>query len=231
MVYRNRTERLDELFLEWRESYPASVRSGFHADGIIEEDQYDREEHRILFVLLEPNSRKGRYNKYFGADLRKVFGETGLGKSIDKNLARWTQLILEGNCSNYEPTKHEALAHIRRVAVMNLKKLSGTGQADYCAVGIHAWNDRTWIRREIEIIAPEVIVACGDNTNRVLQWILNNDMYIEPTDEVAWKIGSIVVLPANHASVRPNNAKAALGRLTVRATMAKIGAFVSSDPS
>jgi len=108
---------------------------------------------------------------------------------------------------------------------MNLKKLSGTGTADYCAVAIQAWRDRAWIQREIKVIDPTVIVACGSETNRVLYWILHDDLYAEVADNQTWSAGTSTVVASNHPSVRPANAPAAVGRLVNRAKDAKVAAF------
>ncbi|HBU69691.1 MAG TPA: hypothetical protein DEE98_04845 [Elusimicrobia bacterium] len=69
-----KTTALNQLFDKWILTYPDHD-YGFHRDGIILEDQFNKERHRILFVMKEPNSSDGAFNHFIGMDLRELFGQ------------------------------------------------------------------------------------------------------------------------------------------------------------
>lgn len=217
--------QLDRLFERWVLTYPEPARTGFHRDGIIHEPTYLSEEHRILFVLLEPNSSGGAYDKYYGCDLRQVFGEDSLSKSINVNLARWTRVLLDGHTTVGEFDGLSAQTQIRRVAIMNLKKFAGSGTADFVIAAIHAWYDRRFIHDQVTIMCPSVVVACGKEVHRLFRCIMSDDRFARVDAEVGWKSPGFVVVPANHPSLRPPNAGDAFERLVNIARTSKVAAF------
>jgi len=200
---------LDSLFDEWIETYPATFRSDFHRDGIVDPVCYAKEPRRLLYVLAEPNSRGGRYDRYRGWDLRVVFGREALGKAIDLNLARWTRMALDGVTRGPDLTGKSAAVFLRRVAIMNLKKLPGSGVADREAIAIHAWRDREFIRREIQLIEPDIVITCGETLTKLLVRILADDA-VTPSPSIPEEWGGFEVLRAFHPSHRPRHAPAAL---------------------
>src|SRR5512139_3278646 len=96
---------LDDLFDRWELTYPENVRAGFHRDGIIDEALFAEQSERVLFVLLEPNSRDGAYDRYYGEDLRKVF-KIPMPKEVNRNLGLWTRYLLDG-VARYERLRPE----------------------------------------------------------------------------------------------------------------------------
>jgi len=206
---------LDELFDRWEQTYPETVRKGFHRDGVIDEGLYRKQTHQILFVLLEPNSRGGAYDKYYGEDLRRVF-RIPLRKQVNLNLGLWTRYLLDG-VEHFERLGGEqARDQIRRVAIMNLKKLAGSGTADYMSISQHAWQDREFLREELPLIDPTLIVTCGARANRLFGQIVQDDLRASPPGEHTWRCNQTVVLPANHPSLRPKSAEEAFKRLILR---------------
>ena len=196
-----RSDKLKGLFAEWLKSYPATHQGHFHKDGIVNEVRYRREATRILYVALEPNSRDGRYNKYLGKDLRYMWGVKGLGKSFDLNLARWTAVLLDGETKYSNPTAEGAKQLLRRVAIMNLKKLAGSGKANHEAISVQAWRDKDYIRRQVEIIQPTLVVTCSVTAYRLFWWIINDDPLKEFPKKSVWPHGQFRVLPANHPPI------------------------------
>jgi Uracil DNA glycosylase superfamily. len=212
------------LFERWIATYPEEYRSGFHRDGIVDESIFESQPFRVLFVLLEPNSRDGLYDRYRGWDLRKVFGEEKLKKELNVNLAIWAQALLDGVTKYVRPSEIAVEKQIRRIALLNLKKFGGSGKADYEAISIHAWKDREFIRKEVRIISPTVVVTCGNSAHRLFGWIMKNDPYSEIPDAV-WEQDGFFVLPANHPSLRPKNAEGSSDLLVQRARETRIASF------
>lgn len=210
---RSKNGRMNRLFRRWARQCGGRA-CDFHRDGIVDEDRFRREKRRVLFVLLEPNSKGGRFDKHRGSDLRMLWHDVPLKKSLDRNLARWTRLLLDGaGRSTWTPTPDETKAQLRRVAIINLKKMPGCGTADAEAIGAHAWQDRKLLREQFRIIAPHVVVACSPRANKVLGWVLHDDLQADVPDDQPWQVKGLRVLPGNHPSLRPYQAPSALRRL------------------
>ena len=204
---------IDELLDEWRKTYPESSQSEFHKDGIVDEETFANQRARVLFVLAEPNSKNGRYDKYCGEDLRRVFGQVGLGKPVDLNMARWTSVVLDQKQQFFTPSREEAKMELRKVAIMNMKKLAGSGHANVEAISLHAWRDRVYICREVDLIRPTIIFTCGETASRLFRWVMKNDELGVAAAEDMWQWGGATVLPVNHPSLRPKDAEAAFERV------------------
>jgi uracil-DNA glycosylase len=225
--HRTDPKDLDALFDDWVQSYPHAYRPDFHKDGIVHERLYRGEATRVLYVSLEPNSRGGRYDRYRGSDLRNVWGEIGLGKSFDLNLARWTQVLLDGRTEYFTPDAEGAKQQLRRVAIMNLKKLAGSGRANLEAVSIQAWRDKEYIRRQVALVRPTVVVTCGVAANRLFGCIIKEDPLDQCPEDAVWTHGPFQVLPANHPSLRPKDAARAFERVVQLANRARLGGFAT----
>lgn len=220
---RSRNGRLNRLFWRWAWQYGGRA-SDFHRDGIVDEAQFRKAKPRVLFVLLEPNSKGGRKPKNPGSDLRALWHDVPLKKSLDRNLARWTRLLLDGaRRFPRKLTPDQTRDELRRVAIINLKKLAGGGKANEEAIGILAWQDRAHLRKQIRIIRPNVVVACGPRANKLLTWILHDDLHCPVEEKRPWTAKGLRVLPGNHPAVRPRNALDAFRRLSKMARLAKIG--------
>lgn len=216
---------LDDLFDEWEQAYPLAARQGFHRDGIVSEGQFAREADRLLFVMLEPNSQGGSYDRFYGWDLRHAIPMEVPRKENSKNLARWARLLLDGDVYMHPATVEATRAALARVAYMNLKKVGGSGTASTVDISIQAWHDRDFIRREIKTIRPTIIVTCGDDANRLLGKVLHDDRLWVTPQAPTWEWQGALVIIANHPSLRPRNAAAAFNRLRDRAREAGLGAF------
>jgi hypothetical protein len=50
-----KNEQLDSLFDDWKQHYP-DYKDNFIKDGIVDEDLYDRESPKLLFIAKEANT-------------------------------------------------------------------------------------------------------------------------------------------------------------------------------
>ena len=219
--------RLDQLFAAWQRKYPREERSGFSRDGIIDEALYKKEKERILFILQEPNTTGSKYGRYNGCDLRSEFYQPKDKKEVFINIALWARAILDGKQTYQRFNNEEAALHIRRVAIMNLKKIGGSGKADMGKVKEHAWQYRSNLSKQLEIINPTVIVVCGDKTNEFFAQVVCNDSECSQRGEV-WSHKKRQIILANHPSCRPKDAPSALRKIVDRARLARIGAYVKT---
>lgn len=221
-TFQDNNGALNDFLEEWCESYAEEERSRFNRDGIVDEDCYLRQTHRILYVCPEPNG--GKNGQYVGCDLREILRCRCSGMPFDKNLIRWTRVLLDGETEFFDPCSDDSW-HVRRVAVINLKKLCGGGIADRPAIEKHAWESREFIRRQVGIIAPTLVVTCGDPANKFYRQIVFDDRLLEVPARSVWEYKGVRVLPAYHPSCRPRYHEKAFERLVELAREWSVGAF------
>jgi len=196
---------MDEIWRKWTEHY---ISLGLDPktlckDGII--DSYTLKP-KILFILKE-------VNQFPGGDLRALFKERPYG--IGKTLARWTAGILKGFpvYSDIKNLDENALKdYLSKVAVINLKKISGREQSDDSIINAYAHQDRELLLEQIDSINADIIVACS--TMNALIWLLDlkvdsNNPFRKP---VRYKSTGKLVIPFRHSS-RDNNPQESYKRL------------------
>lgn len=212
----NRKENveMEKLFSRWVSTYPQGCRQGFHRDGIINEEVYKKERIKLLFVMLEPNSSEGYYNHFYGKDLREVYGEITPVKNLTRNVSLWVRAILDSNMHYEILTKSNICEQLKRVAIINLKKISGTGTANLELISILSWRDKEYIKKQVELISPDIIVTCGEAANKLFHMVATEDVFKKANDSI-WDFGAVKVLPANHPSLRPKDAEKALERIFI----------------
>ena len=67
---------------------------------------------------------------------------------------------------------------------MNLKKIAGSGKADAPSITTHGWNDRAFTRKEVTLIRPTLMVACGPLANRLFGMVMADEIdEVVPGDE------------------------------------------------
>lgn len=164
-----KTEQLDELFGEWRHHHSGE---GFCPDGIVDEDRWDNAEIKVLFVAKETNCYDG--------DLRKLIREAPHGWKVAGTWAHALQFA--GSKPAYaEAAKMENIgAAILSSAILNIKKQTGGRVADMERILAAGKRDEAFIRREIAIIKPQVVVCCG--TFAVLRKIFPELSRLQPID-------------------------------------------------
>jgi len=124
---------------------------------------------RILAVLKEPNDS-------CGADLRQDFLNVGARWAIWHRLSEWAAGILHEFPPYEDVYGHAILKNdaLRRIAVVNLKKLSGGASIDDAKLQRCAFRDRDFLRTQICSLKPTLILACG--TFEPLLWLLEDSV-------------------------------------------------------
>jgi hypothetical protein len=162
----SKTDQLNALFENWRKHYTQHgiKTEDFNCDGIISEDYYLNAPKKLLFVLREPNQT-------LSGDLRQDV-ERGPDFQLWYELSRWAYGIIH-NFPDFDimekdgPGKKEAFLGI---AIINMKKIAGGGSTDFNELNVYAFLDKEFIKKEIAIIDPEIIICC--NTFIELMWAL-----------------------------------------------------------
>jgi len=146
-----KTERLNALFKNWQKS----AVNGFAKDGIIVESAWDAVPQKVLFLAKDTNDFSGDMRDHIRKNCSERKWHTlglwayGLQHVQDAKLPRFSEAF---ECSG---------AAIMACAFVNVKKRPGKSRADY--EEIRQIPDEEWcfLKQEIEIIEPKVVVYCG----------------------------------------------------------------------
>lgn len=147
-----KNDDLNKLFDEWKQR-----RLLFCEDGILHEDFYNKSPFKILFALKDVNNpRVNRLQENEKSsdgkslDMRRVLLETN--EKEEKTWApifEWLSILLDTSCpENY-------------FAFINLKKDEGQGSISGATLRQYTCRDADLIRRQIQIISPDVVISCG----------------------------------------------------------------------
>lgn len=129
----------------------------FVRDGIFSTDDF--EDPKILFVLRDAHIVTEKATPPY--DIRDIAKHPeGEGRTWN-NVARWTRALLDGaSYSEVETITSDVLsAQLKRVAAINLKKKAGKGNAE--RISEFACKHKSYIKKQLEIINPDLIIACG----------------------------------------------------------------------
>jgi hypothetical protein len=203
----SKNNQLNHLFEQW----PDRSRGDFHPDGIVNEMLFGSAKLKLLFVMAEPSSYGMRFSHLLGCDLRNLYNTNAPRKELTHNMALWTIALIE-RLTQYERLPSEIVQNtLRTVAIINLKKFSGTSKADYTSIGLHAWHDRAFIRKEIAIISPELILTCGKEIHKLFGAVMNDERFW--STEAGWEWNGISVENVQHPATRGGHIKRAFARI------------------
>ena len=126
--------------------------------------EYESARRRVLVILKEPNDPDGGWAAS-GGDSRD-FGIKGKPHPIStwKALASWSALIDDPSLSfeqiNEEVTTHEKrVEHLRRIAVVNLKKTSGKSTSRHSEIRSYAEQHWALLRDQFRLYKPHLTIA------------------------------------------------------------------------
>jgi|GEM_PF-437772 len=159
-------ERERELFDEWAKHYP----NGFFHDGVPNPERYLKTKTKCIFVLREANFA-GEQKHY---ELRKELRENpqafwrqkvvpwcyGLAES--NRSSDWESLWLRAREARKDHAK--CIEFLSMFGYIQIKKSPGGSTAKREELEAAAQRDRDFIRRQIAIYHPDIIVACGIGT-------------------------------------------------------------------
>lgn len=164
-----------KLFEQWEKCRPQFVR-----DGIVDEKKYQNSKPRLLFVLKEVNDEGGG-----GWNLCELLVTANRAQTWN-NLARW----IKGIKNLPEPMDWKDLEIITQEiradalsygAFMNIKKSPGGHTADGNEVERIGLEDAEFIKEQISIYDPNLIICCGSAVGSTLEKIYD-------IKQSAWKI-------------------------------------------
>lgn len=163
---------LRQLFEQW--STTKHDANDFFRDGIIDEETWNSTSPKILYILKEVHETAKAGNAWSIAEMLSDAAQAPVWNNdlsaTWANVIRWTFGLTEP-IYTYHPKLHDfgsLRSGLRRCAVLNLKKTRGGADADMEQVGKAAADNREWIKREIAIIDPDIIICCG--TYDIVKW-------------------------------------------------------------
>ena len=149
-----KTRQLNQLFNRWKRQRPEEAQL-MCLDGIICEEHYETADPKILFIAKEPNDPRGE-----AFDFREWWCEDGPQYAFSWRLCQWAYGIWNG----FPPLAQfdeeaDTLNTMRSIAFMNLKKVGGGNQADPREIRRFTERNQAFLRRQIRIIDPDIIVG------------------------------------------------------------------------
>lgn len=193
----NQQKTMDELFDTWKDAHcneentkyigPSIPKNVFLPDGIIDEEKFDKQELKVLFIAKEANWYQADENP----DLSKPVGTMFWHKRVafdevpktmfSYRLSMLTNALLskkEDRFTNIDKT-HEGL---QSVAVINLNKRGGYSYCVWETLNTYVKKYQDYIRREIELISPDMIVCCGYD----VKWLIDEYTLAPNVEKVIW---------------------------------------------
>lgn len=146
-------EEEELLFKEWRLKRPNLI-----PDGVIDEQFYNGSSIKVLYILKEVN---GGTNW----DLRGHLKGGGRASTFN-NIARW-QFGIENIDKEISWDKINYISQefrkdqFKNIAVVNIKKEPGGASAISKQIWTYSWDDREFLKKQIAIYKPDIIVCCG----------------------------------------------------------------------
>lgn len=150
----SQTEHLNELFAKWQRKFP---KKGFKKDGIIDEEKFNKQKTKYLFVTKEPNDPDK-----IGGDYRTEWTQ-GVSYNFAYRLYDWSYgLLYDFPLIDTIPDgQPEMIETLSCNSFMNLKKDGGGGSTNFSEIKQVVENEYSFIKKEIEIINPDVIIGSG----------------------------------------------------------------------
>lgn len=162
-----------QLFEKWRkeQNYPY-----FLKDGIFCEEEWNKQSIKILYVLKEANWENGDTDlcEYLLSEVSSTYWRTW------NNIVRWTQAIRTGGDYPRNITKADKTKCLKTIAALNIKKVGGDAQADDEEIRRYGESDAKYIRCQIELYQPDIIICCGRGNGKNAD-ILYNYVFSEKT--------------------------------------------------
>lgn len=154
---------LDNLMTQWAESHRNKGWHNFISDGTVNAAVYETSSPKICFFLKEAYNRD--YDKSWS--LTDWLAQGAMTR-MWSTAAEWcygikyttrTAIPKKPDLSNSEKTNL-----LQSVAIVNVKKSNGNVRSDYNDLLRYAIDDKKYLKHELDILKPKVIV-CGNNSS------------------------------------------------------------------
>lgn len=158
--------KLDEIFAEWESSNP-QYHGRFTRDGIINEQVFQTQKLKLLFIAKEPNQSQKPIDEK-PEDYRIELSDLEIPKDYSKvysyRIAEWAYGILndfppfENFFFEKQKNKLGYNETLQKIAFMNVKKIGGAGASNAEEINQYVIRDQKYLISEINLIDPDIIV-------------------------------------------------------------------------
>lgn len=189
----------EELLKEWAASARHYAKC-FIRDGIIDPGRWSQAPRKVLFILREAY---GDPTDTEGWDLRTVIREwDGPKYKIWWTVSYWAYALHRASLHSVPPFPVDATAFkaarqaLLSCAAINIKKSGGKSSSDLDDLASYANSDGIFIRRQVDLIAPQIVV-CGNVWSLIQRfWPDARQVY-----DAVWEAGGRTIIdfwhPAN----------------------------------
>ena len=182
---------LDELFTAWQEKHKFKRENKFIVDGIVNKERWDAASIKICFLLKEcyfdseeyerdlhipnQNVEKHHWNSY-------IVNRGGhYIYNLAKHLKDHTPWMMWCKVNQWMKRIYSILGEvednpIQSIAIVNIKKSEGRPQSNYQDILNYAHDDQCLIRKELEIINPDLVI-CGNTYDFCVKERLFDDIH------------------------------------------------------
>jgi hypothetical protein len=187
---------MNELFSEWKKEV-LSTSNHFVEDGIISQEHWNNADKKILLVLKETNDYEGNIVSL----INKAINDNPKSKVWDRptfhNAGRWVYGLLntEKDVAPYKNAQRERKSALLSCALINVKKTTGGSRAKK-SVEQHAKKYSHFIKRQIDIIQPDIIIL-GGTYKMIKDHVLPK---MNKVDFRVHKYNNAICINANHPS-------------------------------
>jgi hypothetical protein len=191
---------MNSLFEEWK-LLVSEESDHFVEDGIISEADWIVASKKVLFILKETNG----YEKSISALIKNAVTKNPKSGLWDRptfhNVGRWAHGLIQNSSAvtSYNDSHVKRKESLLSCAFMNLKKTSG-GRTATKAVSDFADRYSELIRRQIDLISPEIIVFGG--TYKIVKKYVIPEM--ERVSSRVHRYNKIICINANHPACIKN---------------------------
>lgn len=151
---------LDTLLDAWEKTFDSDLY--FNRDGIISNEHWMDANVKILFVLKETNKAKQNLTTAIQIALRSEKSGWWKGKVL-RRVGRWAYGLAKytGEVPSFENAKACGKEATWGVAYINMRKTAGGARTEAKSFDIHVKKYAPYIRRQIELIKPDIVVLGG----------------------------------------------------------------------
>lgn len=183
----NYSQEIENLFAEWqtlqqKESYkeylkygaPEIAKDSFTYDGVINPPEYAKQGTKYLFISKESNIENEKDQRPFRSDgdnfwlrdvcLQKEKPQKPKPSMFSNRLAMFANAIYSLDFESVNKC-HDVL---NKVAFMNLNKRGGLSGSKGKTIPEYTKKYAGFIKREIDMIKPDIIICCGSGLRDLL---------------------------------------------------------------
>lgn len=176
----------EDVFCRWKK-HEKFVRDGFVRDGVVCEEEYEKSNPKIAFILKEVNDEGGG-----GWDLREFLRKGAeKGGSTWNNVARWVYGIRHRDSMPHWKDFPSMSVKCRSkilmsICAINLKKSPGGGQTNREKLQDIAKQDSALIKEQYELYNPDITI-CGGTEYLFKELVMHHGQNWEETSRgVRW---------------------------------------------